>query len=557
MVYKKYIRRNGKLYGPYIYHSRRVDGKVVSEYRGTKDFSQYKKFVLIFLGAVLLLGLVYGFSTFNRSISGMAVFDMDAKYFEGEELDGLLVFSLQEGELLPASTKVVFENFGQVYRFDLSEIILDDLIKGDYYVKGKSFPEQGWGYGIEGVKNIYPEVSFTLDVYSTETGPVSQEVLGDALEETLDEIQVEEVQEVIEKVEEVVEENLEEVIETEVEEIIEEPETEVAEEVVETEEIISENNTEVEELVETEVVQQEEIKEPNEVIEEPIQETEQEVIGEVSEEPEEIVETESAPITGGVIGTIFSGISNFFLGLTPTGKVVDEEIVEIKKVQGVVLGDRSFEYSLEQGQSARILPGSVKIDSEKVSDNNVKLEIESNKIIVTTDYARIERGFGPEYVGNDLKQVYINLTNLGLVLEPGELKTKLIYENEEIVSMRAYLSEGHVVFGDKVIEEVPETEIFIEGVLTDLEREVLINEFGNAPVSATKMEVFNDRLIVRFELRDNWIEYSYDYAGEITSELEVEIEADRITWLKDIARKISGGETSPESVSGYIEDFVV
>ena len=35
MVYKKYIKRNGKLYGPYIYHSRRVNGKVISEYQGT------------------------------------------------------------------------------------------------------------------------------------------------------------------------------------------------------------------------------------------------------------------------------------------------------------------------------------------------------------------------------------------------------------------------------------------------------------------------------------------------------------------------------------------
>ena len=35
MAYKKYIKRNGKLYGPYLYHSRRVNGKVISEYQGT------------------------------------------------------------------------------------------------------------------------------------------------------------------------------------------------------------------------------------------------------------------------------------------------------------------------------------------------------------------------------------------------------------------------------------------------------------------------------------------------------------------------------------------
>ena len=37
MAYKKYIQRNGKLYGPYLYESKRVDGKVVSEYHGSEE----------------------------------------------------------------------------------------------------------------------------------------------------------------------------------------------------------------------------------------------------------------------------------------------------------------------------------------------------------------------------------------------------------------------------------------------------------------------------------------------------------------------------------------
>ena len=31
MVYHRYIKRNGKVYGPYTYHSRKVNGKVVSK----------------------------------------------------------------------------------------------------------------------------------------------------------------------------------------------------------------------------------------------------------------------------------------------------------------------------------------------------------------------------------------------------------------------------------------------------------------------------------------------------------------------------------------------
>ena len=45
MVYKKYIKKGGKIYGPYIYHSHRVNGKVVSDYRGVKK-TNYKIFLL-------------------------------------------------------------------------------------------------------------------------------------------------------------------------------------------------------------------------------------------------------------------------------------------------------------------------------------------------------------------------------------------------------------------------------------------------------------------------------------------------------------------------------
>ena len=44
MAYKRYIKRGGKVYGPYVYHSRKVNGKVVSEYHGTfKKVSKKKK----------------------------------------------------------------------------------------------------------------------------------------------------------------------------------------------------------------------------------------------------------------------------------------------------------------------------------------------------------------------------------------------------------------------------------------------------------------------------------------------------------------------------------
>ena len=73
-MYKKYITRGGRTYGPYVYHSRRVDGKVVSEYHGEKKNSYSKKvFVTLFL---ISLALIVGFFAMNyvpqESIDGFS-----------------------------------------------------------------------------------------------------------------------------------------------------------------------------------------------------------------------------------------------------------------------------------------------------------------------------------------------------------------------------------------------------------------------------------------------------------------------------------------------------
>lgn len=43
MVYEKYIKRNGKMYGPYLYESKRVKGEVVTFYYGKKKKSFIEK----------------------------------------------------------------------------------------------------------------------------------------------------------------------------------------------------------------------------------------------------------------------------------------------------------------------------------------------------------------------------------------------------------------------------------------------------------------------------------------------------------------------------------
>ncbi len=65
MVYKKYIKRNGKIYGPYYYESYRKNGKVVTKYVGSGDENRkiknknYSNIFLIISAASLVLFFVF------------------------------------------------------------------------------------------------------------------------------------------------------------------------------------------------------------------------------------------------------------------------------------------------------------------------------------------------------------------------------------------------------------------------------------------------------------------------------------------------------------------
>ncbi|MEX0932971.1 MAG: hypothetical protein WDZ77_02640 [Candidatus Pacearchaeota archaeon] len=90
MAYKKYIKRDGKIYGPYIYHSKRVDGKVISEYKGSKGLGlslNFKnlKFLLIFLGMFAIIGTLYGTYAFGGITSNAISSSHAEEFLEAQE----------------------------------------------------------------------------------------------------------------------------------------------------------------------------------------------------------------------------------------------------------------------------------------------------------------------------------------------------------------------------------------------------------------------------------------------------------------------------------------
>src|SRR3989344_4039106 len=144
MVYKKFIKKNGKIYGPYTYHSRRENGKVVSEYHGkssslgisnskvTHFDSVFALVVGIFAAFLLMSGLSFG-------LTGNVVLDAQTIYNEGENLAGVMSLSLKEGELIPASTEIVIENNENVFNYSLEDLVSEEPVEGVYYIEGKEF----------------------------------------------------------------------------------------------------------------------------------------------------------------------------------------------------------------------------------------------------------------------------------------------------------------------------------------------------------------------------------------------------------------------------------
>ncbi len=68
-MYKRYIKRGGKVYGPYAYHSEKKDGKVISRYLGKKPNNKIKEYGWFFIFiAVLLLLLFIGSLFFSKLV---------------------------------------------------------------------------------------------------------------------------------------------------------------------------------------------------------------------------------------------------------------------------------------------------------------------------------------------------------------------------------------------------------------------------------------------------------------------------------------------------------
>ncbi len=527
MAYKKYIKKDGKIYGPYLYHSRRVDDKVISEYYGHEKKRNYKN---IFLSIAFILGIlfvIYGFSYIQPYFSGKAIFNIDADYEEGKPLEGVLKISLRQGEMLPSSSKVVFDNNGFFQEYSLKELVSEENVEGDFYVQGKEIIGMGEGYGLAGEKEVYPLVYFELDFFSSNGSNNSEEDFS-----------------------------------------FEEPRTE--EELTEensTEEIIIDNSTEespIEEVIIEENSTEEITDSSSEKEEKKEKEEKDKTSSDSSNESDELSEVS---FTGSVISSFFRGISNLFLGITGTGRVA---ISFEKSMEGNASYEVPFIHSLNDLESVELKKNSVYIinsegEKQRMEDSLISLNTVNGRVIVSTDYSEKISGFGEEYLGEEEKTLSIDLSPLNMSFEKGNLSIYLVYEEEEVISLATLLEEGKIVTNE-TLQEIPALNVtnqtFLQtlkfvssGELSEEEKVILLNHFGNLSVSTTKSEIFNGRLIRNYQLGDYEIKHSYDYNGEIDSLLEEQMQEDLMKWLRDIINNISKNESSSTELSGLLGNF--
>jgi len=567
MVYKKYIERNGKIYGPYIYESKRIDGKVVSQYHGTKKahLSQSinltpKKF-LNFLIPILILTFLIVVIAPKINLTGHAVMDLKGDYIQGQPFSGTLNVALQQGEFIPENTKLIIKNNENIQEYNLFDLTDIELDLGEFYLKNKEITGQGEGYGIKGIKIESPEVYFTL-LLTVQKESTEQENSSESEELIEPEQPLENTTEIEPETNET------EPIETNIipiQEEVNESQQEIQEEV---------NQSELTEIPEEEIIEQpiepettepqsETPSESQEVLEQPIEpeiQNEEPIREETpSESEQEILESESqaSPITGNIIKKIAGSIAKFFMSLGPTGNIIDST----QEIQESVNYNKEFTYTLKQGETISLISNSVKTDTESLNDAQIQITQEENEITIKTDYHKETSGFGEEYLTSQKVNIPLDLSNLNLQFEKGTLEISLVYEGKEISSLKTELEEDRAInIQETEIEDqnitIPEEESLAPELqlqtLTEQEKFTLLKTFGNSTINQEAKE-YKDRIIVIFTLKDFQVEYSYQ-SNLPQNILNYYIERDKINWLKDIAYTLEEKKATSTPITNLTKD---
>ncbi|MBI5803878.1 hypothetical protein HY450_01400 [Candidatus Pacearchaeota archaeon] len=501
LVHKKYTYKNGKRYGPYLYENKRVGEKIITTYLGTeKDKRVSKKVFYSVLFGILFLSLIILFFKFG-SPTGKVSLDVKSSYEAGENITGSLIFNLRQGELIPKDSLVVVKLGSVEKEFLLSELISDELVEGEFYAEGVSISGSGQGFGSIGERESFPEVDFKLSIIESVKSSEEINVAGGAGGGG------------------------------------KEAETDSGEEIP-TEPADEESGSGATTNDETETGTSTENQETDN---EGTQTSEEAENSQLSSETSSSGSENSAGTETTSETSSDSGGDSTAASSGVTGSAVSEsEFV----IDGKVRSGEEFSYNLEEGQTVELVEGSVSSGNNSLGEDVLILSIGDNLAKVTTEYSEIEKGFGEDFLGDEVLKMESNLDNFVLTAaDSSELEISLVYQSVEIVKVSKTINveEAQSLEGNESVE------------LVDLNNETLILNETAEKIPEINVSVFTNtsaRIVLGQPVK--WTK-KIDVQGPANLTIELPEDAENVT-IKKIKKLEKTDEDEVEETKETIEE---
>ncbi len=438
MAHKKYIKRGGKVFGPYIYENYRENGVTKTRYlgKGKLTHEPKNKIANVFLFFLIFFAFVFAIYFFQFQITGKTILLDKTSFFVNEPISGKISLEFSDGSFYPSDSvvKILFNNrIEEMSLKEFFEMAGSNISETEANYYSPAFTEisgYGNGYGFLGEKEVPVDVYFELKVFKS-LDDEKQEQIGGGIEE----------------------EN-----QTQQEQQNQTGEEQEQQQNDETEQQIEENEEIVEQVAENEQ-QSKEIVNNEEGVSEPL-------------------------VTANIIKKLFTGKAvkdNEDKNEKEDKKenIKDDEIKKEKIIDGKTKLGEQFVYELKNKESAEIVSGSIKTADGKILDYSILIiSEEEDKIIVTTDYFEKEKGFGEDYATNKKHNVDLVLDIFNFTSnESGDFSVELSFEYNNI----SLLKESEKIYFEEKIAQIPEENITIN--------ETNITETNLTEINITGVEV--------------------------------------------------------------------
>ena len=278
-------------------------------------------------------------------------------------------------------------------------------------------------------------------------------------------------------------------------------------------------------------------------------------------------------------------------GVGITGSAVKETSREIK---GKVSKNSPMNYDLESGETVKVVD----------SSQDIKTEIDGNKLIVTTEYSDVKEGFGKDYFNSDGDKynLEIDLSKLDFLAEDNNIRISLNYGDKELFSANSNINsvsnnqtgnsnqtgnensieinttESNSTINNSTIVVNATTNIttnvttnittnvsvnvtkIVENLsfydLTENEKTLIKSKTGKEQIDIVKSQIVNDRLVIMYQIGDYWIEKTYD-SNIAKDELDIQISIDMAKFAKYLAKTFGTIEENPETVKEYLGNYSI